>query len=167
MVETTAFKKSIEKKKTNKGFGIFAKSDIVKGSVIFEFIGEVIDRSKVPNPLTPENDHYLQIGKDTYIGPSGNLDQMINHSCNPNAAVYIVGHRAFVKSLCLITAGSEITFDYSTTSSDTPEEWKLDCLCGSFNCRKTISGYHSLDEATKTKYKELGLIPSYLTAEEK
>ncbi len=157
-----AFKKMLEKRQTSKGFGIFTKSAIAKDSIIFEFTGDLFSTEQIPYPLTIDNDRFLQIGSNKFIGPSGDYDDYINHSCSPNCSVRIVGSRAFLKSLCLIQPEVELTFDYSTTSSDTPDKWKLNCQCHTFNCRKIISGYETLDEKTKEKYKQIGIIPPYL-----
>jgi hypothetical protein len=64
--------------------------------------------------------------------------------------------------LHVIKAGTEITFDYSTSSTDSMDEWKMACLCGSINCRKEISGYHYLNDGVKKRYEDIGVIPKYL-----
>jgi SET domain-containing protein len=160
-----AFKRNLTVKKTDRGFGVFVKGEVPANTVIFEFQGEVIPSEKIPQPLTSANDYYLQISPDKWLGPSGSLDDLINHSCNPNCGVHIVGDRAFLKSLYLIKAGIEVTFDYSTTSTDSTKDWSLSCQCGSYGCRKTISGFQYLNQATKDRYKKLGVVPKYLMGE--
>ena len=49
----------------------------------------------------------------------------------------------------LIKKGVEITFDYAMNNID---NWKMECNCGSKNCRKVISTFDVLDEKTKKKY---------------
>lgn len=139
-----------------KGLGIFAKADFEKGSVILEFNGPILTRKEIP----AGEDRYLQIGKDTFIGPSGDADDYVNHSCIPNCGVFIVGNRALLKAIVLIQKGTEITFDYSSTSTE--NDWSMPCKCGTFACRKVIGGYKSLDELTKERYKVLGMVPDYL-----
>lgn len=156
------FEDNLEKRKEQ---GIFAKVDIPKGTVILEFKGDIFASQDLPKALSPEEDYYLQIGTDKYLGPSGWLDDKINHSCNPNSAVVIVGNRAFLVSLYLIKSGHQITFDYSTTSTETPEEWSMNCNCGDYNCRGVISGYQSLDQSIKDNYEALGIIPKYVKGE--
>jgi hypothetical protein len=63
----------------------------------------------------------------------------------------------------VIRAGSEITFDYSTSSTDTLDKWQMNCNCGAVNCRKVISGLQYLDESLKEEYKKKGMIPLFLT----
>lgn len=157
-----AFKRNLEKKKTDKGFGVFAKAPFTKGTVIYEFHGEILTADKLPNPLRLEDDHYLQIDKGAFIGPSGDYDDYFNHSCSPNAGIYIVGHRALIKAIMLIPRGAEVTFDYSTTSTDPPELWNLPCKCGVASCRKNITGFQSLDSKTQERYRALGIVPPYL-----
>jgi hypothetical protein len=38
----------------------------------------------------------------------------------------------------------------------------MDCKCGSFNCRKVISGYHYLSDDIKNTYKKLGIVPIFI-----
>lgn len=158
----TAFKRNLALKKTNRGWGVFTKGEVPANSIIFEFHGEVIPAGKVPNPLAPKDDYYLQIAPDKYLGPSGDFDDFVNHSCNPNCGIHIVGDRAFLKSLYLISANTEVTFDYSTTSDEDPKSWSMPCQCGVYGCRKTISGFQELDKTTKDRYKKLGIVPKYL-----
>jgi SET domain-containing protein len=157
-----AFKQNLLLKKTPKGNGVFTKGEVLPNTIILEFHGEVIPASKVPNPLLLHEDYYLQIAPDAFLGPSGDLDDYLNHSCSPNCGVHIVGQRAFLKSLYLIPANTEITFDYSTTSTDENTTWLLPCQCGNYNCRKLISGFQHLNPALKTRYKSLGIVPKYL-----
>ena len=89
------------------------------------------------------------------------VDDQVRHSCNPNCYIHAVGKRAFLYSLYQIKANNELTFDYSTTSTDTLEDWKLDCKCNSYNCRKTISGMQYLDPKLLQEYKDKGMIPLF------
>lgn len=158
-----ALKRNLEKRKTKNSWGVFSRFDILRDSLIYEFSGTILTKDKLPATIEPGKDHYLQIGTNSFIGPSGDLDDLVNHSCAPNAGVFIVGNRAFLKSIMLIPAKVEITFDYSTTSTDLASEWSVPCKCGSFNCRKVMSGFQFLDQHTKDRYIKLGMVPSYLT----
>ena len=144
-----------------KGEGIFAKGDIQPKSIILEFKGEVFTTATLPDYFLKHN-LYLQIGTDTFLGASGWVDDIVNHSCNPNSRVHIVGNRAFLISLYLIKSGMEVTFDYSTTSTDTTDIWSMNCRCGVYGCRKVISGYQYLDATTQQKYEALDAVPKYV-----
>ncbi len=146
----------------SKGKGIFSRITFPTGTTIFEVTGRIVQKDSIPKPYAPEVDNYFQIGATTYIGLSGSYDDFINHSCNPNCWVYIVGTRAFIVALRQINPGDELTFDYSTTSSETTEEWAMPCCCGSFGCRKLISGFDYLDDKRKEEYIRMGIVPTYL-----
>jgi hypothetical protein len=115
------------------------------------------------NIFTTGESHYLQIGTKLFLGPSGGIDDHIRHSCNPNCSVQVLGKRAILYSLYVIQDGTEITFDYSTTSTDTPSSWQMDCNCGYIHCRKVISGISSLTENQYKDYGSKGLLPLYIT----
>jgi SET domain len=152
-----AHKKNLEKRKTARGWALFSKCAFPKDTTIFEFEGPILKEK-------PKDGQYLQIGVSLYIGASGGLDDCSQHNCQPNAYVSVVGNRAFLKALHLIKAETEITFDYSTTST---ESSLGDCNCGAYACRKTVGGFHTLDEKTKERYIGLGMVPEYLQSKDK
>jgi len=148
------------KETKDKRKGIFTSINIDANSPILEFNGEIHNQETMPNPDHPA---WLQITNSFFIGPSGGKDDYINHSCNPNCYVSAVGKRAILYSMYYIMAGSELTFDYSTTSTDTLNTWQMDCYCKSYNCRKKISGYQYLDDKTKKNYLDKGAVPLFIT----
>lgn len=76
-----------------KGWGLRAKTDILKGAFIMEYVGEVIDRkemmerfqrySKDPNY---KHTYFMELKRGCIIDSTvrGNLTRFINHSCDPN-----------------------------------------------------------------------------------
>jgi hypothetical protein len=137
--------------------GVFTNIKIPANSIILEFGGDLHDISKLAGP------DVLQVGSNFYLSPSGNIGDKIRHSCNPNSYLHIVGQRAFLYSIYVIEPDTEITFDYSTNSTDTLDTWQMQCTCGSFNCRKVISGFHYLNETQQEEYKNKGLVPLFMT----
>jgi len=138
-------------KKNNK---IYTKSKIEKDIPILEFKGIIFSGDK----SYPEN-LVLDLPNNKYIGPSGEYDDDINHSCNPNSRIEIVNTRAFLYSIKTIKPDEEITFDYSTIIKS---DYCFDCNCKSFNCRKKISNIKSLNKDTFDKYKKLKMIPTFI-----
>lgn len=139
--------------------GVFTKIQIPANMPLFEFRGTLYKKANMPQPESPA---LLQVGHDLFIGPSGDIDDYINHSCNPNCYLQIVGNRAIVYSLHVIQPDTELTFDYSTSSTDDLSSWKMECLCGSHKCRKIISGLKYVDEKIIKEYKEKDMIPTFL-----
>lgn len=150
----------VKESKGGMGKGIFATVKIPADVPILEITGEVYSEETMPDPNHPA---LLQIGHNLFIGPSGDIDDYLNHSCDPNCTVHIVGNRAIVYSLYVIQPGTELTFDYSTSSTDSLEKWSMQCLCGSPKCRKVISGFHLLDEKTQQDLKNKGMVPMFIT----
>ena len=141
------------------GNGVFTDIIIPGNSLILEFKGNIYSRKS----LNYGPHQYLQIGNDSYQGPSGEVDDYINHSCDPNCFLHIVGNRAFLYSLHQISENGELTFDYSTSSTESHDEWCMKCCCSSMKCRKDISGYQYLNEELKNIYKNKGLLPLFIT----
>ena len=140
--------------------GVISTIIIQPNTPICEFRGNVITFDNLSS-LEEPNDA-LQIGPNIYLSPAGNLTDHIRHSCNPNCMVHTVGNRAILYSLYLIMPNSEITFDYSSSSTEDPNTWQMHCTCGSFNCRKSISGFHHLDEPLQNEYKQKGIAALFI-----
>lgn len=148
----------IVKEKEN-GKGIFSNKEFKKGDKIFEFKGNFFTFDQLPTPYNEVEDHYVQIGKDLYMGPSGGEDDLFNHSCDPNAGLKINGKEVFLIAIKDIEKGEEIVWDYSTTMDE--DEFEMACNCGSKNCRKIIKDFKHLPEQLKREYVSLGIVPEY------
>jgi len=140
--------------------GVVTTVTIPSNVPICEIKGDIItfdSLSKLENP----NDA-LQIGPDIYIAPSGSITDYIRHSCNPNCMLHVVGNRAIIYSMYVIKADSEITYDYSSTSTESLNTWEMKCTCKSFNCRKNISGFQYLDPQIQLEYKRKGIAALFI-----
>lgn len=153
------YKQYLEVRPCKTGQGVFTAVRIPAGVSILEVSGPIMLDREVPDMDDPA---LLQVGPNTFIGASGDVDDFINHSCDPNCKMHVVGNRAFLYSLYVIPAGAELTFDYSTTSTDTLDTWTMSCSCNSNKCRKTISGHAYLNAALKQEYTKKGMFPLYV-----
>lgn len=100
----------------------------------------------------PEDEAPYEIDGEFVGGPS----RFINHSCDPNCAVYAVckdKNNLFQYDLAFfalryIPPGEELTFDYLASSGELTEDEEppsgsqkdppIPCLCDSKNCRKIL-----------------------------
>ena len=139
------------------GQGLFSTIKISNNAPIIEITGKLYNSDNIPN-----NQTVIQIGNNLYIGASGGMDDYINHSCNPNCYLHIVGKRAFLYSIYEIKKNSEITFDYSTTSTDSLDDWEMLCTCQSIKCRKIISGWQYLNKELINIYNKNNILPFFM-----
>jgi len=96
------------------GLGLFATRPIRKRTRISEYKGRKL-ATKEANRLEARGNLYLYElnSRWTIDGtPRSNIARYFNHSCNPNAEVYDVKHRVFIRTLRAIKPGEEITYDY-------------------------------------------------------
>lgn len=154
------FRQYLSTQDTKRGKGVFSSIAIPAGQPILEITGTLYQGSL---PIGTPPAEYLQVGPNSYLGMSGTLDDHIAHSCDPNCWMQVVGNRAILYSLYVIPKDGELTFDYATTSNEMPEQWTMMCKCGSFKCRKVVSGYSSLSGSLQAEYKSKGMIPLFLT----
>jgi SET domain-containing protein len=96
------------------GLGLFATRPIRKRTRIVEYKGPLL-RTKDANRAEARGNKYLyEINSRWTIdgSPRSNLARYSNHSCNPNAEAYDVGHRAFIRAMRNIKPGEEIVYHY-------------------------------------------------------
>src|SRR5215213_5158619 len=127
--------------KLHRGFkGLFAKRDIIAGSVIFHFKGSISRQA---------NKYSVQLSRDKHINfppvrkPNDDLDyawQYLNHSCEPSG--YVNAAEYCFCALRNIRKGEEITFNYLTTEDELATPFQ--CGCGSAKCFGFIGGYKFL-----------------------
>lgn len=146
--------------KSKLGKTIFANKNFKQGEEIIEIKGPQMKREELPDLITPEDDRYIQVGENTYLGSSGDFDDFFNHSCDPNSGVKINGRKVILIAIRNIKKGEEINWDYSTTMDE--DDWEMDCMCQSKKCRKRIRDFKYLPKKIQQKYIKLGIVPKYI-----
>ena len=140
-----------------KGLGVFAATDMLKGTFVAEYTGEILSLTMARERLKglqPSDSCYVVIFREhlasanvvcTCIDASyhGNISRFINHSCAPNLLMVAVRTDSVVPRLCLFTcqdvkAGEEICFSYFSSSGGIDRSsialGKRPCLCGASDC---------------------------------
>ena len=120
------------------------------------FVGELLHEADLVDP-----DHSIEIGPDLFLGPSGELDDFVNHSCDPNCGLRMIDGELTLFAISEIPTGAELTFDYATCVSPA-DEWRMDCACGTPRCRGSIGPYAILPDSEKERYTALGVVPDYV-----
>jgi len=159
------FMNKVSVKKSANGEGVFATVLMRAGELIMPFHGPLLQRDQLPYPYLDEDDHFVQIGEETFMGPSGGPDDFVNHSCNPNAGLKITSERIALVAIRDIQTNEEITWDYSTTMWH--DDWELVCHCGESQCRKRVKAFRFLPSEVKERYRALGIVPQYVLQDEK
>src|SRR4030067_1027639 len=118
------------------GRGVFARDPICAGEPILTFSGPLLERAE-----GRAQDYHLPGGADLYLGASGEADDYVNHSGEPNAGfrdgLVLVARRD-------IGAEEEITWDYSTAIAE--EDFPgFACCCGAAACRGAVRSFRHLD----------------------
>lgn len=145
---------------THLGQSVFAARRFKVGDVITKFNGPILHKGEIPKRYKGEADRYVQIGPNEFMGPSGEIDDLINHSCEPNAGLKFTDAGILLVAIKPIEEGDEITWDYSTTMFE--NSWKMRCDCKKPTCRKIIGDFMLLDTELQQKYRKLNIIPQYL-----
>jgi hypothetical protein len=122
-----------------KGRGLFAKKNITKGTVIGDYIGKVIHPWEA---IVDEENFYLMYYHDTAaITPDLNKPgvHLLNHSCVPNAWLYVYKGHTLAFALNNIAKGEELTIPYLLPPID---EFCKPCLhickCKNLGCNGTM-----------------------------
>ncbi len=131
------------------GLGMFAKSKIERGEIVFIKGGHIVRKSELyfDRPISS----YLPIDDQYFIGATQKDEEegiklYLNHSCEPNCGLR--GEITFV-ALNKIQEGKELSCDYAMIDN---EDYKFECNCGSYSCRKLITGFDWKIKELQEKY---------------
>ncbi|CBJ25830.1 conserved unknown protein [Ectocarpus siliculosus] len=142
------------------GWGLKVAVDVPKGSLIGEYVGEVIDEAMVEHRMAEQrrlrpNDgefYIMELGQSLFIDAKekGNLMRLINHSCNPNCDVQawnIAGYtRLGIYAKKDLAKGESLSYDYKFSTN---EKARFKCMCGAENCRGTLAPKEQEEEITE------------------
>lgn len=135
---------------SNMGRGVFATQPIARGTCLVVCRGWIAQSEALK-----DNWLAMQVGPDEWLCSAGEqLDDCINHSCEPNAG-FTTGEPALF-ALRDIATGEQITWDYSTSISEAG--WTLDCLCGTTNCRGIIRSWYELTDDERGRLNAIALM---------
>lgn len=152
---------SITIKETFLGRGVFSTAPIPAGSFLIEMTGPVIDIEEVPSVAARAVlDYYIQCSETKFFGPSGDYDDIINHSCDPNAGLFFENGKVIIRTTKDIDAGSEIFYDYSTVITNDP--FVMKCACGAATCRGEVAAFRTLPKKVRDQYIKLGVVQQYV-----
>ena len=134
----------------NMGRGVFATQPIARGTCLVVCQGWFAKGDALDDSW-----HAMQVASDLWLCSAGeNLDDCINHSCEPNAG-FVTGEPTLF-ALRDIAPGEQIAWDYSTSISEMG--WTLACLCGTPSCRKIIRSWHELRAEVRTRLQGIALL---------
>ncbi|BEJ11877.1 hypothetical protein CspHIS471_0203370 [Cutaneotrichosporon sp. HIS471] len=137
-----------------KGYGLRAREDIPAGSLIYEYIGEVVVEQTFRERMAAyaaegiKHFYFMMLQKEEYIDATkkGGIGRFANHSCNPNCEVqkWVVGRRMRMGIYAKrdVIKGEEVTFNYNV---DRYGHTAQPCYCGEYNCVGTIGGKTQTD----------------------
>lgn len=148
------------------GFGLQVMEDVGAGTILIEYLGEVITQDECNERMAQCDEHddfyFASLGGGLYLDakPMGSVARFANHSCNPSCELQKWNVRGEPR-ICLVNArpmkaGEEITYNYQyyedgfdsagMDEKDTAAFRRQKCLCGSDNCCGTIGG--KVEEST-------------------
>ena len=110
----------IRRRSSISGWGVYAAQPIEEDARIVEYKGELVSQAEAwrrENRYLPRGRIWLfnintRWARDAAVG--GNIARYINHACNPNCYVEIVGQHIWIHASRPIRAGEELTYDYNT-----------------------------------------------------
>ena len=125
---------------------LFAKGRIKKGEILYTVKGPIIYYPKAPR--SEIGFHWLGIRKNTWLIPQRESPWWVmRHSCQPNVGLK---DQTKVVAMRTIFPHEEVTIDDSITEAD--PNWRVDCRCGSSNCRREIRSIQYLPEKLFRQY---------------
>jgi hypothetical protein len=148
----------------DRGVGVFAAREFSRGDVVMmDFDGDYYDQVLNYRELCRRGidlKYPLQVGLDLFKVPSGNIDDFINHSCDPTTGVRLYRSGMIILAIQQIKMHDEITFDYATYLNNSHE--RIICRCGSSNCRGVIGNFSTLPADLQQRYLDLGIAGDFV-----
>ena len=145
---------------THLGKAVFAARAFDEGQPLLEFTGRRFRAARVPSLMRGGSDRYVQVTPEHYMGPSGRIDDLVNHSCDPNAGLRFTDDGVFLVAIRPIAPGEEVTWDYSTTLAES--NWHMICQCRAEGCRRVIGNFATIDPERQQFYRARNLVAPYL-----
>ena len=145
---------------THLGKAVFAATNFAEGEQIVKFTGRRFRADQVPSLMRGVSDRFVQVTPEQYMGPSGRIDDLINHSCSPNAGLRFTDDGVYLVAIQPIAPGEEISWDYSTTL--TQSNWHMICQCRSADCRRVIGNFETLAPERQEWFRARNLVAPYL-----
>ncbi len=142
------------------GKAVYAAEGFAEGATIVKFTGRRFRADQVPSLMRGGSDRFVQVTPDHYMGPSGRIDDLINHSCSPNAGLRFTPEGVFLVAIKPIGRGEEISWDYSTTLTES--NWHMICQCRSPDCRRVIGNFETLAPERQEWFRARNLVAPYL-----
>ena len=158
------FAKSKPAREHGKGWGLMLGPSVMKGDLIQEYVGEVIDEKTKTQRLADwaeehpndPNFYVMALTPGWFIDArhNANLSRFINHSCEPNCIllpINVGGHiRNGIFAMRDIIEGEFLSYDYQF---DTRQGDRFSCRCGARKCRGTMKGGAAVADAVVKKTK--------------
>ncbi len=116
------------------GLGVFACEAISAGEILLALAHVFVDR--------PAR-HTIQLEARKHQAGTGEIDDFLNHSCDPNSALDF--ERLELVAIKPIAPGEELTFNYLTSEWDMAAPFA--CMCGAAGCHGLIRGFRHLNLA--------------------
>lgn len=142
------------------GKAVFAALPLAEGEMLVEFTGRRFRSDQIPSVMRGGGDRFVQVTPDHYMGPSGRIDDLVNHSCAPNAGLRFTEKGVFLVAVRAIAPGEEIAWDYSTTLMES--NWHMICQCRAPECRRVIGNFDSLTPDRQEWFRARNLVAPYL-----
>lgn len=135
-----------------RGRGVVVNRRYLCGEFVMNFTGQKTHIRDIDDFT-----HFLQVSPEYFISPSGNADDFVNHSCDPNCALYFENDGLVLRAIRDIRTGEELSFDYGTIMFNEPTQFN--CECGSPKCRGLIGNFDTLPEVIQQQYLSANMIP--------
>lgn len=94
---------------------MFAGCPIPAGRLVLKFEGPIYDKD-----TCPDFSEAIQVGMNAWMWSSGGLDDLVNHSCNPNLGLFPVTHAATASSTNAAASAAGLPASEASSSSSVP-----------------------------------------------
>jgi hypothetical protein len=135
------------------GVGLFSTADMMRNQVLGHIEEKQVRFAVSDGEESERIKNWIGLDADEWIDTSNSIFRFINHSCEPNVALF--GRKVIATRD--IRKGDEVVMDYSLTDAD--EHWTIQCNCKRAGCRQNIGSIYSLSLADYMQRKHIIHLP--------
>lgn len=148
----------------SKGMGVYAAKPFRCGEIISidddnDYYANVLSYEQIINQGYDVHHHAFQVGHDAYVLPVGSVDDLMNHSCDPNCGIRLTPQGYINIALRDIAIGDEVCYDYSTYMNGPYEP--MQCACEAGSCRGIVAHFPDLPKDIQEHYLKWNVVGNF------
>jgi uncharacterized protein len=138
------------------GDGVYTTVPVKRRVIVAEYTGPRLSNAQADDIYEHSPRTYLfGLTDGERVIDGDGIAAFINHCCDPNCEADEIKGRVIIRTIRMIAAGEELSYDYNLYDGDLDDP--APCSCGTKTCRRSM--YSSKELAKRRRLKRKGKAP--------